>query len=112
VDNNSQRPIWNIAPRLLVNGEVLPPSEFREEHDRGAISLSGWGPAADVSVDEAAGKFLIMRSGKQIGANFEVPDVTLSSPPAKYLVRFTDDAQVRWELDDDMHIRRAPDNDW
>jgi hypothetical protein len=41
-----------------------------------------------------------------------MPDDGSDPPPAKYLVRFTDDAQNRWELGDDMHLRRAPDNDW
>lgn len=112
VDNNSPRPIWDVAPRLLVNGQTLPPASFREYHEGGMSLGGGWGPAADESVDEAAGSFLIMRAGKRLSARFQIPDDGGDPPPATYLVRFTDDAKIRWELGDDMHLRRAPDNDW
>lgn len=112
VDNNSPRPVWDVAPRLLVNGQTLPPASFREYHERDGPFGSGWRPTADESADEAAGRFHIMRSGGRLSASFQIPDDGSDPPPAKYLVRFTDDAQNRWELGNDMHLRRATDNDW
>jgi hypothetical protein len=55
VDNDSPRPIWGVAPRLLVNGQRLPPASFREHHERGGAFGGGWVVAADESVDDAPG---------------------------------------------------------
>jgi hypothetical protein len=116
VKNWSGRPIRRVACRLILDKRVIRAGKF----GRGG-TFSGSGPLADEvmffpaepgDVDSAAGEYLNLLAAGEISAQFTIPDDIDSYQEARYVIRFTDDAERRWELDGDMHLTPAPDQEW
>jgi hypothetical protein len=56
------------------------------------------------------GRMASLLAGKAIRVSFAPGPV--SAGRIRFLVRFTDDAGSRWQLDNDMHLEPPPDRDW
>ena len=118
IANDSRRPIRAVTCRILINGDLIRPTEFRVgEEFRPIIGPPGPGdgvaylPADEGTFDLGAGKYLHLLAKHVIRVAFPVPG---SDRPetVQYLIRFADDAELRWQLDSDMHLSPAPDAQW
>ena len=113
--NESDRPIRDIAPRMMQEGALVLPNEFRIAVRMPAPpgaphSDRVYAPADADDFDLAGGRYFRLLAGKEIRVTFTADPTHYQS--VKYVIRFTDDADVRWQLDDDMRLMVAPDNDW
>jgi hypothetical protein len=114
--NDSTRPIRQIACRLILDGRAIPVDYFEiGMASRGPGGIRGGlvfvGPA-DGAVDVSAGVYLNLLAKQEIRSVFKVPLEITSYETATYVVRFTDDAEMRWELNGDMRLQPSPDNNW
>ena len=113
--NDSERPIRDVACRMMQEGKPTLPTEFRV-----AVNLPGppgspqpdrtYFPAKAAEFDIASGQYLSLNAGKEIRISFAGDPMYAQS--VKYVIHFTDDADVRWQLDDDMRLTTAPDEGW
>jgi hypothetical protein len=44
--------------------------------------------------------------------DFVFPFITKDVPDATFTARFTDDADLHWEIDDDLRLQKLPHRDW
>lgn len=118
IANGSGRPIRDVTCRMLINGNLILPTEFRVgEEFRPVIGPPqpgdgvGYLPADEGTFDLGAGKYLHLLADHIIRVAFPVPG---SDRPAavQYLIRFADDAELRWQLDSNMHLSVVPDMQW
>jgi hypothetical protein len=117
VGNISHRPIRDVTCRLYLDGQQLLPSSFSVGH-RAEKPFSVVNrqlelvtkPAAEDDLDLANGRYRNLLADEAIQVRF--PAQVQTSGNATYLVRFRDDAGVRWQLDEDMHLRKPPDEEW
>jgi hypothetical protein len=116
VRNNSGRPARRVACRLMLDGQAIMPRRFANGATfAGPGGIAGetmFLPATADDFDLGTGEYLNLLAGREILARFPVPGGVSYYDKATYLIRFTDDAGRRWELDDDMHLAPAPDGDW
>jgi hypothetical protein len=109
IANESRRPVRRVACRLILDWRELRAGRFSTgSSSEGHLRF----PANAEDVDIAAGEYLHLLSERSIGAGFLIPDDIVSYQNSRYVIRFTDDAERRWELDGDMRLTLAPDNDW
>jgi hypothetical protein len=112
VANLSRRPIRNVTCRirpLPVQGYdwgAVVVAELGEQPEgfRPAISSEAW---FDERRDD---KVPLIRAGRKFVFQFPIPSE--SSPDAKMKARFTDDAQIHWQIDSDLHLEKLPERDW
>lgn len=119
VVNDSSRPIRDVACRVrLADGLVMPdlfstPVRFEPTWPSRGPALTTLMAADETDTDLATGSYLHLLSGASVQARFDLPVKdpagTYSLP---YVIRFTDDARLRWQLDDNMHLEAAPDDEW
>jgi hypothetical protein len=113
--NDSMRPIRRIACRLILAGRELPVDGFGSvialRGPRGIAGETSVAPA-DGAVDAVAGVYLDLLATEKIIARFKVPPEITSYETATYVIRFTDDAEKRWELNGDMRLQPSPDDNW
>jgi hypothetical protein len=112
VHNNSWRPIRKVTARVIVDGRRLQPWGFRSKYTSAGTGNAQWGNATDSEADLAAGVFLNELADGAFSALFTVPWDLEDHKEIRYVVRFYDDAERRWELDQDMHLAPAPDDSW
>lgn len=116
VQNESRRPVRQVACRLVLDGRIVMPSQFDVgtllRGPGGVVSQGMFVPARPDDFDLGVGKYLNLLAGGEITAKFPGPEGLTSYEKARYLIRFTDDADRRWQLDDDMHLQPAPDKSW
>jgi hypothetical protein len=117
VTNGSGRPIRNISCRMPLEGNLITPSEFQlveELHPVLGTPGPGTGftyvPAIEGTFDLGAGKYFHLLDNQIVRAVF--PMGNDGSEQAQYIIRFTDDAEVRWQLDSDMRLSPPPDTSW
>lgn len=117
VTNGSGRPIRNISCRMLVGGNLIMPSEFQVKEELhpvlgtpGPQSSFSYLPANESTFDMTASKYFILLANQVIRAVFSIGND--GSDGAQYIMRFTDDAEVRWQLDSDMRLLPPPDTSW
>jgi hypothetical protein len=110
VANNSKRPIRSVTCKLQRSatsggqeprrhadeaGELRPSTT---EHQEGTFEPGG--PILAVIKAGASGGFIWWSGDK--------PDFQGS----QFWVRFTDDADLHWEIDTDLHLEKLPERDW
>jgi len=117
VSNGSGRPIRDITCRMFIGGDAIMPTEFRigeELHpvlgSPGPGSGLSYLPADEGAFDLGAGRYFHLLANRVIRVVF--PMVSDDSEIAQYVIRFTDDAAVTWQLDSDMHLSPPPDTSW
>ena len=117
--NDSGRPIRGVVCRMLINGNLIQPTEFRvrEEFHRVMPILEqgeatiGYLPADEGTFNPDSGVYLHLLAHRVIRVGFPVEGNDHPGSP-HFLIRFLDDAKFRWQLDDDMHLLPAPDGQW
>jgi hypothetical protein len=118
IANDSRRPVREVTCRMLVNGNLVMPTEFRVGAEfRPIIGPPGPGdgvsylPADEGTFDLGTGRYPHLLAKHIIRVAFLVPG---SDRPGtvQYLIRFADDAELRWQLNSDMHLSPAPDTQW
>jgi hypothetical protein len=117
VGNGSHRPIRDVICRLYLDGRPVLPSGFtvglRFEPPFSTVNRQlelVTKPASEDDLDLANGRYRNLLAGEAIRASFPAEAQTVGD--VTYLVRFTDDAGVRWQLDEDMHLGKPPDEEW
>lgn len=114
VANGSSRPVRRISCRLILDGRTILAGNFGIP--AGPVPGGGGGSmyfaAKTEEVDSAWGQYLNLLAGEEVMAEFTIPDEVVSYQASRYVVRFTDDAGRRWELDGTMHLIVAPDQEW
>lgn len=117
VTNESGRPIRGIACRMLIAGKLIMPREFESGQELNPVfGTPGPGgglsylPADEGTFDLVTGGYFRLLANQVIRVIF--PADSDDTNMVQYLVRFTDDAEVRWQLDNDMHLSSPPDNLW
>jgi len=111
VINSSSRPVRHVTCRLLLDGQQIPASDFTQSHKGPASWGSEFVPAKTANVDLAAGEYLNLLAGEIMRAGFTLPDSVTSRDGSLFVIRFTDDAGRRWELDQTMHLVSVQDGD-
>lgn len=108
VTNNSERPIRDVASRIqLVQGSPLLGGARIGELIPNP-TLQGGRAFQDRSTEN---KVAIIRINHCYGFVFGVS--ADEHPIAQVTTRFTDDAGLHWQLDQDLHLKRLDDrNDW
>lgn len=107
VENGSRRPIRNVACRLRVSGQVFQPDDFRIGEPGPSVSFQ---PTSADAVDMKVGLYRDLLAGQTISVRFPLSGPQNDTP--KYVIRFTDDANSRWQLNDNMHLAYALDQEW
>lgn len=117
VANESGRPIRDVTCRASVDGNLSLPTEFRIEAEffpaigsAATASTTSYLPADDGTFDLGTGSYLHLLANQIIRVGF--PADTADAGNVRYLIRFADDAENRWQLDADMHLTVPPDSDW
>lgn len=103
ITNNSRRPLRGVDCRIVSErdgGLVALPARAGEMQEKKLLKGSDWVlPKNGVAPGEWCN---VLRAGGQAG--FLMPE-----PPGlgqMALVRFTDDAGLRWQLDNELHLER------
>lgn len=110
--NRSGRPIRGVACRIKPAAD----EPTQEPHSVGLLAdwKLGGEVARRIMVDPAApGKdrsALLVRAGLTVSFAFGIGRQEF--PDAKAVARFTDDAGLHWQLDQDLHLHRLPQRDW
>jgi hypothetical protein len=115
VSNESERPIRDVACRMEQDSQLIPPQKFNfviyapgppGTPAPAHVSL----PAKVGNYDLATGRFFRLLAGEEMRATFARDPQHAQS--MKYVIRFTDDAEIRWQLNSDMRLTSTPDNEW
>lgn len=103
VENNSRRPIRQVTCKMILNGDEIAPIETARFVD----SNGTW-----AALDQGRRIPLpILRRHSTIDFVFERAAAVTHG--ATYALRFTDDADLHWELTDDMRLKQLDDRtDW
>jgi hypothetical protein len=117
ITNGSLRPIRAISCRMLTSGNVIKPIEFRIG-EKLHSTLGTPGPGSGLSYlladqdkfDLDDGKYHHLLASQVIRVTF--PSDADETVTVEYVIRFTDDADARWQLDSDMHLSAQPDALW
>jgi hypothetical protein len=101
ITNSWHRPIWKVACRI-----VPAPGDLMHEP-----ALVGWVNELQGGLDQIPGQTTVdlVRAGRQAGFVFiyEIADY----PDATVTVRFTDDADLHWQIDPDLHLHKLDSRD-
>ncbi|HEY2307843.1 MAG TPA: hypothetical protein VGI05_18385 [Streptosporangiaceae bacterium] len=108
VTNTSDRPVRQVTCRLNVAGQApaLPTRLGQIAQDRifqAATPQSFFNSFADGST------FGVIRA--QTSAGFAFPVTAEDHPGAQVEARFTDDAGLHWQIDNDLHLHKLPNRD-
>jgi len=108
ITNNSERPIRDVASRIQVVRDGPLVGEARIGELISNSNVRGGRAFRDISTDH---KVSIIRINNSCGFAFGVGADT--NPTAQVTARFTDDAGLHWQLDQDLHLRKLVDRgDW
>jgi hypothetical protein len=115
VSNESQRPIRDVAWRMEQDSQLILPQKFyfvtyAPGPPGTPVSSSVPVPAKVGNYDLATGRIFRVLAGEKMKATFARDPQHVQS--MKYVIRFTDDAEVRWQLNSDMRLTPAPGNEW
>lgn len=102
VVNNSDRPIRDVTAAIVIGqAEAQPPSAYHRLIPSTYPSTGGFGISETIQ-DSHIGLMMI-----DDRTEFVFPYST-STRAAVVLVRFTDDAGLRWQVDPNLHLERVP----
>lgn len=111
--NDSRRPIFGIVVRgqVIQNASSLLPALTVGEMHQAAIPAGQARPEAWTYGGGVPGDRLeSLRSGGRAGFECGFPYTTWSHGTLS--VRFTDDAGLHWQLDQEHHLEHLPERDW
>jgi hypothetical protein len=113
VENRSPRPIRNVVCRIKPSPQT-PGEHGGYEWEAEAVAQlvpTRMPPGTEIFLDpDASGHVRVIASGRQYGFKFPIP--TEGHEHAEFKVRFTDDADLLWEIDNDLHLQRLDSPDW
>lgn len=108
--NGSSRPIRNVAARLepapgtgYVPAAAVITPKFRRVSNSDKPVQAGFDHAA-------AADMAVLRAGLTCGFSFAYP--AREYPEARHVARFTDDAGLHWQIDQELHLERLDERDW
>ena len=106
ISNGSRRPIQNVACKYGYTTAVTIGRFANQQPGTpgGSSNLVDPIPLSNAEV---------IRAGETYGLVFDMRsnEVPIAEPPLG-VARFTDDAGLHWQLDEDQHLRQLPDRDW
>jgi hypothetical protein len=111
VINNSRRPIRDVAAQFyLVKGQssLVPAERTGEMHLFNVPAPAGWVFAAAAA--RPGFRQEMIRAGERAGFIFSF--IKANMPEGGAVVRFTDDADLHWQLGQDLHLEKFPARDW
>ena len=119
VSNDSDRPIWNVASRCAPSpGEAAPLAHQYAQYEPSKIGTLP-APRSDGLFEipgppllkiEDASNMPVLRARQEAG--FIFPIAAREHPDAQRTVRFTDDADLHWQIDHHLHLKPLPRRDW
>jgi hypothetical protein len=114
VANESGRPVRQVACQLILDGTPIAATWFADRLTSAPVDprLPRFVGSRDADNKHADGSFRTLLSGRTVMARFDIPENITAYATSHYVIRFLDDAERRWELDQDNRLRRAPDEDW
>lgn len=110
VTNGSGRPVRRVACRLNLDGREIRAVRFAILSPIKKGRREVFSPPPDDSV--LADEYLNLLALEMIIAYFTIPEEIDVVRTKRCVIRFTDDADRRWELDANMHLIVAPDAKW
>jgi hypothetical protein len=112
--NNSRRPVTRVAPRVVYDDIMVQASQFSIKErwaDGDGVEHVGLYPPDKGTFDPASGEYRSLLADTESQAGFTIPR-ELADQPGTFVVRFNDDEGRRWELNQNMHLARAPNDSW
>jgi hypothetical protein len=113
VDNRSPRPIRNVVCRIKPSPQT-PGEHGGYEWEAEAVAQlvpTAMPPGTEIFIGpDASGQVRVIPSGRKYGFKFPIP--TKGHEYAEFKVRFIDDADLLWEIDNDLHLQRLDSRDW
>lgn len=109
VSNNSTRPIRYVTSHIRRAGGIMDPVKLGVTVENQLTSAHDY----QMYDPRPGARIPLIRPGYKYGFIFDhaIPDNDASHPErrtAHPFIRFTDDAGLSWEIDDDLHLKRLP----
>ena len=113
VENRSPRPIRNVVCRIKPSAR--PPGDH-DGYEWEAEAVAQLVPVelprdTEIFADpDAIGRVRVIPSNRKYGFKFPFP--TKGHECAEFKVRFEDDTDLLWEIDNDLHLQKLDSRDW
>jgi hypothetical protein len=114
VANDSGRPVRQVGCRLFLDSRPIAAAWFADRRTSAPVDpgMPRFVGSREADNKQSDGSFRTLLPGRTMMALFEIPENITSYTTSHYVIRFLDDAERRWELDQDNRLRRPPDEDW